>query len=91
MKYIKTFESLSSELSRYEKAEKMWQFFSTDGRRELIGHAIDGYDGNEHSDKICNTDWNDLDRVYQKAVEESVPYRYDQLSKQEDWIHYFNN
>lgn len=36
MRYIKTFESLS----RYEKAEKMWQFFSTDGRRELIGHDI---------------------------------------------------
>lgn len=79
------------------KAKQIWQFLSIDGRSDLFEHEDrltelwDENDNLKHSviDSIVNTDFDKLDGKYQRVIEDSVPYMYEMLSKQTDWITFF--
>ena len=81
-----------------DKAKQIWQFLSLDGKIQVI----EGFEFDEFYDKdfkfledkcleVCDTDWDKLDSKYKEAFIQYVPFSYNTLSKQSDWIRFFNN
>ena len=68
-------------ISREDKAKMVWQFFSTDGRKQ----HFDVYSEEHEMDQFAQKDFDSLDLHERRVVEDYSQHLYPGLSQQEDW------